>query len=533
MDIHNSYIPVPGSLDDFRTSALLAGSPAFLPPEPRATPYRRTSSRVRSSTRNSSSRVASAGGATSHSKKLRKSENQVEVLKRFFTTNAKPGRDKVREIAEATGLSFLEVRNWFRNARLRNKDDKNGGYTLKTDDCCDVVSSSTEDCMPLLVSMDDIREEMTRLWTKLDDEDRKSMLPTFFKVWDKDSPSRTEAIKSVLRCLSTTEKNYVHGAVKPRGPYRCSSDKNLSKTTILERAKTAWKELERIFGANKREKTSYQQDCLQLNLDQDMLEGLKSLFQAHRDYLYYLVKNMGIDTSDDKDMGKLKAGSGGVTAVPARYPPVQDQIAPPQPPAIPDDVIVPYLQYAGHTDMLQGYPGPAFPGYHHPHHQGGYPSLGSTAALYPAEFPPYYSPTSSAGAYHTPLHLASPTGVPPKGWPLDLDPKASYYGGGPEPDMKTEKMMQSETKTISMKAPFSEMTSGTTFNTSYNTGTEESAEITLVKTRTSLKYHYEFKTFNKSTGNSTVSAALPSDHHPTPPALPPCGKSSKSCSELV
>ena len=89
-DIHNSYIPVPGSLDDFRTSALLAGSPAFLPPEPRASPYRRTSSRVRSSTRSTSSRVAS--GASSHLKKLRKSENQVEVLKRFFTTNAKPGR---------------------------------------------------------------------------------------------------------------------------------------------------------------------------------------------------------------------------------------------------------------------------------------------------------------------------------------------------------------------------------------------------------------------------------------------------------
>jgi hypothetical protein len=84
---------------------------------------------------------------------------------------------------------------------------------------------------------------------------------------------------------------------------RCSSDKNLSKTTILERAKNAWKELERMFGANK-QKSPVEgcSDNLSLNLDRDMLEGLKSLFQAHRDYLYYLVKEMGIDTSDEKGL---------------------------------------------------------------------------------------------------------------------------------------------------------------------------------------------------------------------------------------
>ena len=75
----------------------------------------------------------------------------------------------------------------------------------------------------------------------------------------------------------------------------------MSKTTILERAKNAWKELERMFGANK-QKSPVEgfQDNLSLNLDRDMLEGLKSLFQAHRDYLFYLVKEMGIDTSDEK-----------------------------------------------------------------------------------------------------------------------------------------------------------------------------------------------------------------------------------------
>ena len=84
---------------------------------------------------------------------------------------------------------------------------------------------------------------------------------------------------------------------------RCSSDKNLSKTTILERAKNAWKELERMFGANKQKaQVEGCSDNLSLNLDRDMLEGLKSLFQAHRDYLYYLVKEMGIDTSDEKGL---------------------------------------------------------------------------------------------------------------------------------------------------------------------------------------------------------------------------------------
>ena len=59
-----------------------------------------------------------------------------------------------------------------------------------------------------------------------------------------------------------------------------------------------------MFGANKQKNPS--EGCpdnnLSLNLDRDMLEGLKSLFQAHRDYLYYLVKEMGIDTSDEKGL---------------------------------------------------------------------------------------------------------------------------------------------------------------------------------------------------------------------------------------
>lgn len=60
-----------------------------------------------------------------------------------------------------------------------------------------------------------------------------------------------------------------------------------------------------MFGANKQKNTNTSEHIgleggIDLNLDRDMLEGLKSLFQAHRDYLYYLVKEMGIDTSDDR-----------------------------------------------------------------------------------------------------------------------------------------------------------------------------------------------------------------------------------------
>ena len=59
-----------------------------------------------------------------------------------------------------------------------------------------------------------------QLWDKLDNDDRKSLLPKYLSSWEKDSPERTEVIKTLLKCLSTTERNFVHGAVKPRGPYR-------------------------------------------------------------------------------------------------------------------------------------------------------------------------------------------------------------------------------------------------------------------------------------------------------------------------
>ena len=69
--------------------------------------------------------------------------------------------------------------------------------------------------------------------------------------------------------------------------------------------------------------------------------------------------------------------------------------------------LTPYpSQYTGHSDMLAGgggYPGPAFPGYHHQ----SYPALPSST-LYSGEYP-YYGGTPAAApstAYHTPLQVS-------------------------------------------------------------------------------------------------------------------------------
>ena len=54
-------------------------------------------------------------------------------------------------MAAATGLKLLEVRNWFRNARLRNKEGVNQqGLGMKSeDDSCGEVSSSTGNMIPV------------------------------------------------------------------------------------------------------------------------------------------------------------------------------------------------------------------------------------------------------------------------------------------------------------------------------------------------------------------------------------------------
>ena len=55
------------------------------------------------------------------------------------------------QLAAATGLKFLEVRNWFRNARLRNKEGMNqlGNGVKNDEDSCGEVSSSTGNILPV------------------------------------------------------------------------------------------------------------------------------------------------------------------------------------------------------------------------------------------------------------------------------------------------------------------------------------------------------------------------------------------------
>ena len=117
-------------------------------------------------TKSHNTRSKAASSKKSSTKKMRKSTNQLQVLRNYFQTDPKPGRypthnphmaqrylwsllfnfpklyaqlipfcinklsinhpflcrEPVLKLAATTGLNFYEVRNWFRNARLRNKD---------------------------------------------------------------------------------------------------------------------------------------------------------------------------------------------------------------------------------------------------------------------------------------------------------------------------------------------------------------------------------------------------------------------------
>ena len=61
---------------------------------------------------------------------------------------------------------------------------------------------------------------LPQIWDKLETHEKQQLLPKYFSSWEKDGTDRTEAIKLVLKCLTTTERNFVQSYVKPRGPYR-------------------------------------------------------------------------------------------------------------------------------------------------------------------------------------------------------------------------------------------------------------------------------------------------------------------------
>ena len=90
----NSYIPVPSALEELRAqhkvwSPVPSAVHTLEYKKDSAGPYRNT----RPTTRARANQLQGPGQKkTAQAKKLRKSENQIEVLKNYFKTNAKPGR---------------------------------------------------------------------------------------------------------------------------------------------------------------------------------------------------------------------------------------------------------------------------------------------------------------------------------------------------------------------------------------------------------------------------------------------------------
>jgi hypothetical protein len=63
----------------------------------------------------------SKGGGQAGQIKFKKTEHQLAILRTYFSINKMPPREAIHRLSEITGLTFQEVRNWFRNARLRYK----------------------------------------------------------------------------------------------------------------------------------------------------------------------------------------------------------------------------------------------------------------------------------------------------------------------------------------------------------------------------------------------------------------------------
>jgi hypothetical protein len=67
------------------------------------------------------------------------SDSAKDVLERVFLDEPYPSTDKQNELAEATGLTLQQVKNWFNNARSRRL--KRGESELCAFDVEDVADS--------------------------------------------------------------------------------------------------------------------------------------------------------------------------------------------------------------------------------------------------------------------------------------------------------------------------------------------------------------------------------------------------------
>jgi len=81
-------------------------------------------------------------------------------------------------------------------------------------------------------------------------------------------------------------------AIEPRGPYTPSGDPSIAKGTLLLRSNEAWADLERRFGARRGLKKARPNKVL--SLDPNMMAGLKTMFQDHRDYLITVTRDLGV-----------------------------------------------------------------------------------------------------------------------------------------------------------------------------------------------------------------------------------------------
>eukprot|EP00118_Oscarella_pearsei_P024481 m.306158 g.306158 ORF g.306158 m.306158 type:complete len:672 (+) comp41013_c0_seq1:173-2188(+) len=133
-------------------------------------------------------------------------------------------------------------------------------------------------------------------------EEVSGSLHEIFKAYLPDSTDRKELLKCLLKDLDSKEKTAVQLMINTQ-----SYQPDRLEVTSPRQAKEAWKELEERFGvtsASKGEDTPPRSDlweddssseCSQLPcLDPNMLEGLKCMFQCHRDYLYAVAQNLGV-----------------------------------------------------------------------------------------------------------------------------------------------------------------------------------------------------------------------------------------------
>ena len=56
-------------------------------------------------------------------------EKSRQILKEFYKVKKFPSPEEKRRLAKATGLSFIQVSNWFKNRRQRDKKPGSKSYT--------------------------------------------------------------------------------------------------------------------------------------------------------------------------------------------------------------------------------------------------------------------------------------------------------------------------------------------------------------------------------------------------------------------